>query len=115
MIVFSPRGGRRRTESMIDGVRTKRLKVIPDERGMLMEMLRDDELYTWVVDIGHNPDHVPSKGSCIFFHVWGGKDSTTVGCTAMAQPDIEALLGRLRTPLTDQAAPRLPPRRRAST
>jgi dTDP-4-dehydrorhamnose 3,5-epimerase len=28
---------------MIDGVRVKRLKVIPDERGMLMEMLRDDD------------------------------------------------------------------------
>ena len=28
---------------MIDGVRIKRLKVIPDERGMLMEMLRDDD------------------------------------------------------------------------
>ena len=28
---------------MIEGVRTKRLKVIPDERGMLMEMLRDDD------------------------------------------------------------------------
>src|SRR5205085_8017804 len=28
---------------MIAGVRIKRLKVIPDERGMLMEMLRDDD------------------------------------------------------------------------
>lgn len=31
---------------LIDGVRTKRLRVIPDERGRLMEVLRrDDELY----------------------------------------------------------------------
>ncbi len=31
---------------MIDGVKTKSLKVIPDERGFLMEMLRnDDEVY----------------------------------------------------------------------
>ena len=70
-------------------------KQVPSDWQSHEEMLRDDVLYTWVVDIGHNPDHVPSKGSCIFFHVWGGKDSTTVGCTAMAQPDIEALLGRL--------------------
>ena len=28
---------------MIDGVRIKRLKLIPDERGLLMEMLRDDD------------------------------------------------------------------------
>jgi len=31
---------------MIDGVRVKKLKVIPDERGRLMEMLRaDDDLF----------------------------------------------------------------------
>ncbi len=31
---------------MIDGVKTKKLKVIPDERGWLMEMLRcDDEFF----------------------------------------------------------------------
>lgn len=31
---------------MIEGVRTKKLKVIPDERGRLMEMLRsDDDLF----------------------------------------------------------------------
>jgi len=28
---------------VIEGVRIKRLKVIPDERGMLMEMMRDDD------------------------------------------------------------------------
>jgi dTDP-4-dehydrorhamnose 3,5-epimerase len=28
---------------MIDGVRIKQLKIIPDERGFLMEMLRDDD------------------------------------------------------------------------
>ena len=31
---------------MIDGVKIKKLKIIPDERGMLMEMLRaDDDLF----------------------------------------------------------------------
>ena len=31
---------------MIDGVETKKLRVIPDERGWLMEILRnDDEIY----------------------------------------------------------------------
>src|SRR3990172_673199 len=31
---------------MIDGVKTKEIKVIPDERGFLMEMLRsDDEIF----------------------------------------------------------------------
>ncbi len=32
---------------MIDGVKTKKLKVVPDERGRLMEIMRsDDELFT---------------------------------------------------------------------
>ena len=31
---------------MIDGVKTKNLRVIPDERGWLMEILRsDDDIY----------------------------------------------------------------------
>ena len=31
---------------MIDGVKTKKLRVIPDERGRLMEILRrDDEIF----------------------------------------------------------------------
>jgi dTDP-4-dehydrorhamnose 3,5-epimerase len=31
---------------MIEGVKTKQLRVIPDERGFLMEMLRrDDEIF----------------------------------------------------------------------
>ncbi|HTL32945.1 MAG TPA: L,D-transpeptidase family protein [Kofleriaceae bacterium] len=59
------------------------------------EMLRPDQLYTWVVDIAHNPDHVRGKGSCIFFHVWGGKDTTTVGCTAMEEPRLTKLITQL--------------------
>ncbi|MFV2082767.1 MAG: dTDP-4-dehydrorhamnose 3,5-epimerase, partial [bacterium] len=32
---------------MIEGVKVKELKVIPDERGRLMEMLRsDDDIYS---------------------------------------------------------------------
>jgi dTDP-4-dehydrorhamnose 3,5-epimerase len=30
---------------MIEGVKIKRLKVIPDERGLLMEMMRDDDVF----------------------------------------------------------------------
>lgn len=59
------------------------------------EMLRPDALYTWVVDVAHNPGHVAGKGSCIFLHVWGGKDSTTVGCTAMEEPRLAALMAQL--------------------
>jgi D-alanyl-D-alanine dipeptidase len=58
-------------------------------------MRRPDVLYTWVVEIAHNRDAQPGAGSCIFFHVWSAPQSTTAGCTAMAQPDLEALLAWL--------------------
>jgi L,D-peptidoglycan transpeptidase YkuD (ErfK/YbiS/YcfS/YnhG family) len=58
------------------------------------QLLRDDVLYTWVIDIAHNPDHVPGKGSCIFFHVANGPRSST-GCTAMAEEHVVTLLTTL--------------------
>lgn len=59
------------------------------------QMQRDDELYEWVLDVAHNPDATPGAGSCIFLHVWSGPESTTVGCTAMDKPKLEALLAAL--------------------
>jgi len=59
------------------------------------QMRRPDDLYTWVVDIAHNPSRIAGDGSCIFLHVWHGADSTTVGCTAMAEPKLAHLLGTL--------------------
>jgi L,D-peptidoglycan transpeptidase YkuD (ErfK/YbiS/YcfS/YnhG family) len=54
------------------------------------------ELYRWVVEVEHNPSAEPGAGSCIFLHVWGGEDSPTAGCTAMARGDLETLLAWLR-------------------
>jgi len=59
------------------------------------DMRRKDVLYTWVIEVGHNADRHPGDGSCIFLHVWRAPGSATVGCTAMAQPDLEALLSDL--------------------
>ncbi|MBS1121959.1 MAG: hypothetical protein H6Q90_4187 [Deltaproteobacteria bacterium] len=59
------------------------------------DMRRPDEAYTWVVDVAHNPAHAPGGGSCIFLHVWHGTDSTTVGCTAMAEPKLAELIATL--------------------
>jgi L,D-peptidoglycan transpeptidase YkuD (ErfK/YbiS/YcfS/YnhG family) len=57
------------------------------------EMRRGDELYRWVVIVGHNdPPARPGGGSCIFLHVWGGPDAPTAGCTAMAEPELSALI-----------------------
>jgi hypothetical protein len=35
-------------------------------------------------------------GSCIFAHLWKSPDDPTTGCTAMAPPTMETLLGWLR-------------------
>lgn len=59
------------------------------------DMRRRDPLYTWVVDIAHNPSRVPGEGSCIFLHVWKDAASPTVGCTAMPEPQLKALLTQL--------------------
>lgn len=58
-------------------------------------MRRRDELYTWVIDIAHNRAAAPGAGSCIFFHVWRGPTSSTVGCTAMPEPTLAQLIGGL--------------------
>jgi zinc D-Ala-D-Ala dipeptidase len=58
-------------------------------------MRRDDELYTWVIDIAHNRAAASGAGSCIFFHVWRGPTSPTAGCTAMTEPRLAQLIGEL--------------------
>jgi L,D-peptidoglycan transpeptidase YkuD (ErfK/YbiS/YcfS/YnhG family) len=58
-------------------------------------MRRRDALYTRVVDIAHNPTAKPGDGSCIFFHVWRSAAAATVGCTAMPEARLEALIGGL--------------------
>jgi len=59
------------------------------------QMKRRDALYTWVIDVGHNPARIRGDGSCIFLHVWDGPQSTTVGCTAMAEPKLAELVATL--------------------
>ncbi len=52
--------------------------------------------------IAHNPDNQPSKGSCIFAHLWRTPGEATAGCTAMPQERMQALMDWLRP----QDAPR---------
>lgn len=56
------------------------------------DMKRGDELYEYVVEVGHNPAHTPKLGSCIFLHVWHEADAPTVGCTAMPAATLRALV-----------------------
>ncbi len=70
------------------------------------DMRRKDELYTWVVDVAHNPAAAPGNGSCIFLHVWRGPDSVTVGCTAMEEHELAALIHDLEPTATFVLLPR---------
>ena len=68
-------------------------------------MLRPDDLYRWGILVDHNPAATPGAGSCIFMHIWRGPGQPTVGCTAMAQQNLESLIGWLNpqsTPLLVQ-------------
>ena len=57
------------------------------------QMRRTDELYRWGVFVGYNTNpSQPGAGSCIFLHIWGGRDQGTVGCTAMDPANIKPLL-----------------------
>jgi len=60
------------------------------------KMRRRDHLYRWGVVVEHNGAEVEAgAGSCIFLHVWRAAKRPTVGCTALAEEDIEALIGWL--------------------
>jgi L,D-peptidoglycan transpeptidase YkuD (ErfK/YbiS/YcfS/YnhG family) len=55
-----------------------------------------DQAYKIGFVIEHNPNGVTGAGSCIFAHLWKSADSSTAGCTAMAEPALRELLGWLR-------------------
>lgn len=85
----------------VDDPASKHYTRIVDRRGVTVDwtsaeqMRRRDELYTWVIDIAHNRAAAPGAGSCIFFHVWGGPTASTVGCTAMPEPELAQLIAGL--------------------
>ncbi|HEV8659808.1 MAG TPA: L,D-transpeptidase family protein [Thermoanaerobaculia bacterium] len=56
------------------------------------EKMRSIALYRWGIVVNYNIPAQPRRGSCIFLHIWSGPSSTTAGCTAMAQDDLETLL-----------------------
>ncbi|WP_371925539.1 M15 family metallopeptidase [Pseudomonas sp. ANT_J28] len=58
-------------------------------------MRRDDDMYRKGIFIEHNTPASPASGSCIFFHIWRGPTSPTLGCTAMDPADISRLFNWL--------------------
>jgi D-alanyl-D-alanine dipeptidase len=59
-------------------------------------MLYSNGQYRWGLVVDHNTDPVHAgAGSCIFMHIWLGTGEGTVGCTAMAQDNLESVMGWL--------------------
>jgi len=59
------------------------------------KMWRKDELYDLVLVLGYNDDPVrPGRGSAIFLHVARPNFSPTLGCIALAKPDVYELLAK---------------------
>ena len=56
------------------------------------EKMRAVSVYQWGIVVNYNTPAAPKRGSCIFMHIWSGASSSTAGCTAMPQEDLEAIL-----------------------
>jgi D-alanyl-D-alanine dipeptidase len=59
------------------------------------QMRRSDVLYRWGVFVEQNTPAVAGAGSCVFLHNWRSPKAPTVGCTAMPESDLKALIAWL--------------------
>lgn len=64
---------------------------------MRRDVHNQDDLYKVGVLVGYNPSGAREQsgkgaGSCIFLHIWRGPGRPTVGCTAMAEEGMMALV-----------------------
>ena len=83
----------------VDDTASRRYNLIVDRAALKevdwnsSERMREVEGYRWGLTVAHNAaPPTPGLGSCIFLHVWAAPDKGTAGCTAMEQPNLEALL-----------------------
>jgi D-alanyl-D-alanine dipeptidase len=86
----------------VDDVSSRRYNLVVERSGARdvdwksSERMRAVEGYRWGIVVEHNANPpVAGRGSCIFLHIWAGPSKGTAGCTAMAQPALEELLGWL--------------------
>ena len=59
------------------------------------KMRRADVLYRWGIFVEHNTPAIAGAGSCIFLHIWRTPQAATVGCTAMSERDLRAIIAWL--------------------
>jgi L,D-peptidoglycan transpeptidase YkuD (ErfK/YbiS/YcfS/YnhG family) len=82
----------------IDDVRSRHYNQIVDDREAACDwtgpetMVPGGGCYKLGAVIAHNPQNEPGLGSCIFLHIWQGKDVPTAGCTAMSEPKMREVL-----------------------
>lgn len=69
----------------------ERATVAPDWHSSEI-MRRVDNAYRWGVIVAHNMPARAAGGSCIFLHIWSGPTKGTAGCTAMAEPQLLAVM-----------------------
>jgi D-alanyl-D-alanine dipeptidase len=91
----------RNTTECVDDGRSAHYNTIVDRDGVprvdwtSSEKMRSIGQYEYGVHVGYNAPPTPSRGSCIFLHIWAGPESVTAGCTAMNVDALKELIGWL--------------------
>ena len=89
----------RTTTECVDDSRSAHYNTIVDRDSVARvdwtssEKMREIEQYAYGVHVAYNAPPRPSRGSCIFLHIWAGPRSVTAGCTAMSEPALKELMG----------------------
>ena len=89
----------RTTTECVDDSRSTHYNTIVDRGGVprvdwaSSERMREIEQYAFGVHVAYNAPPRPSRGSCIFLHIWSGPASVTAGCTAMNEKALRDLMG----------------------
>jgi len=91
----------RTTTECVDDGRSAHYNTIVDRDGVprvdwtSSEKMRSIGQYEYGVHVAYNAPPAPSRGSCIFLHIWGGPESVTAGCTAMEVGALKELIAWL--------------------
>ncbi len=72
-------------------------EVVKDSTEPMRRDIHKDKqtIYKKGLVVDHNLANQSGQGSCIFMHIWFGPGIATAGCTAMAEPNMDALLAWL--------------------
>ena len=89
----------RTTTECVDDPRSAHYNTIVDRTSVprvdwaSSERMREIAQYALGIHVAYNAPARPSRGSCIFLHIWAGPSSVTAGCTAMTEQALRELMG----------------------